>query len=66
MTLDVIGAGFGRTGTDSMREALNITGGLIALYLSRRHMHRRQPGDLVAAELRRRTFVEGQDFLAAA
>jgi hypothetical protein len=26
MTLDVIGAGFGRTGTDSMREALNILG----------------------------------------
>ena len=26
MALDVIGAGFGRTGTDSMREALNILG----------------------------------------
>ena len=26
MTLEVIGAGFGRTGTDSMREALNILG----------------------------------------
>src|SRR5437016_8492699 len=26
MTLKVIGAGFGRTGTDSMREALNILG----------------------------------------
>jgi hypothetical protein len=26
MTLKVIGAGFGRTGTDSMREALTILG----------------------------------------
>ncbi len=26
MTLRVIGAGFGRTGTDAMREALNILG----------------------------------------
>jgi len=26
MTLEIIGAGFGRTGTDSMREALNILG----------------------------------------
>ncbi len=26
MTPEIIGAGFGRTGTDSMREALNILG----------------------------------------
>lgn len=53
MTLQVIGAGFGRTGTDSLRHALNILG-----FGPCHHMHEVMPSELQQDQWNRKTLGE--------